>query len=162
MSRLASAALTLTILIAVAPVHAADRDANVGLNEAATNVVRAEPPAPMTVWSVPPIEFGQPERGALLPGLYVSLASLNAIDAYTTSRGIALGAAESNPMMRAVAGSPAGVWAVKGGVTAGSIVIAERLWHRNHKPQAIALMLISNGMMAVVTARNARVLRQQR
>jgi len=120
-----------------------------------------ESPAPMTGLSLPPIEFSQPQRGALLPALYVSLASLNAFDAYATSRGIALGAAESNPMMKAVAGSPAGVWAVKTSVTAGSIVVAERLWRQHHRPQAIAVMLISNGMMAFVAARNASVLHQQ-
>src|SRR5436190_8639751 len=98
MSRIAPAALTLTILFAVAPALAADRDAKVGLTETASNVVKAELPAAVTDWSLPPIQLSQATRGALLPSLYASLAALNAFDAYATTRGIALGASESNPM----------------------------------------------------------------
>ena len=64
--------------------------------------------------------------------------------------------------MRGIAGNSAALWAVKGGVTAVSIVVAERMWRRNHRAQAIATTIIANGLMAVVAARNATVVRQQR
>jgi hypothetical protein len=97
----------------------------------------------------------------LLPSLYVSLAALNAFDAYSTTKGVAGGAVEGNPMMRAVAGRPAALWAVKGGATAGAVYLAERLWKNDHKVGAVVVMLATNGMMATVAARNSSVMRQQ-
>jgi hypothetical protein len=115
-------------------------------------------------WSLPTVHFGQAEatRGRLLPGLYVGLAALNAYDAYSTAQGINRGATEANPLMRGVVGSQAAMWAVKGGVTASTIVLAEKLWRKNRRMQAIAVMAIANGMMAAVAARNGSVLRRQR
>jgi len=155
-----AAALTLTLATAIAPAYAADRDAAVSLNDAVANAVAEAAPVG-TDASLPAIHFGQPTRPGLLPALYVSLAGLHAVDAYTTSKGLSQGAVESNPMMRGVAGNRAMLWAVKGGATAGSIVIAERLWKNNKKGQAIAVMLATNGMMAAVSVRNASVLSQR-
>jgi len=101
-------------------------------------------------------------RGSLLPSLYVSLAGLNAYDAYTTVKGVARGATESNALMQGAAGTPAAMWAVKGGVTAGSIFVAERLWRSGHRAQAIGMMIASNAVMAAVGAHNSSVLRSQR
>ena len=161
MFRTAAAALTLTFVSLVAPAYAADRDSAAGINEAVTNAV-ANDAAGDSDASLPAVRFGRESRGSLLPSLYVSLAGLNAFDAYTTSKGLSMGASESNPMMRTVVGNQGALWAVKGGVTASSIFIAERLWKKNHKGQAIAVMVVTNGMMAAVSARNASVLRQQR
>ncbi len=163
-----------------APVSAADRDRGPVLAVAASAaaVTTALPSVPMAgaVTLVPieltapvmlPFERQQPAfsaparsrvRGTLLPSLYVSLAGLNAFDAYTTTVGVSTGATEANPVMRGVAGNPAAMWAVKGGVTAASIYMAERLWKKNRKVEAITVMAITNGMMAVVAARNAAVL----
>jgi uncharacterized protein DUF5658 len=154
-----AAALTLT-LATLTPAYAADRDGEPGINDVIKAV--ASDTAGETDSTLPPVTFGHQSRGGLLPGLYVSLAALNGFDAYTTSKGLSLGAAESNPMMRALAGNQATLWAVKGGVTAGSIFIAERLWQKHHKGRAIAVMLATNGLMAAVSVRNASILRQQR
>ena len=163
MVRTTVAALTLTVFTMAAPVFAADREANATIDESVASVVASSTAtAGATDWSMAPVTFGQPSRGGVLPALYVSLAGLNAFDAYTTSKGLSRGASESNAVMKAVAGNQAGLWAVKGGVTASSIFIAERLWRGHHKPQAVAVMIITNGMMAAVSARNASVLRQQR
>jgi hypothetical protein len=89
----------------------------------------------------------------------LSLATLNAYDAYSTTSALGKGAVEANPLMRGVAGTPAALWAVKGGVTAMSIYAAERLWRDNHRVAAIALMAITNGVMAAVVTQNSRVLR---
>jgi hypothetical protein len=160
MVRTAAAVLTLTLLAPLSPAHAADRDGAPTINDAV--IKAASDAAADTDSTLPPVTFGHQSRGGLLPGLYVSLAGLNAFDAYTTSKGLSRGAAESNPMMRALAGNQTTLWVVKGGVTAGSIFIAERLWKKHQKGRAIAVMLATNGMMAAVSVRNASILRQQR
>jgi hypothetical protein len=101
-------------------------------------------------------------RGTLLPALYVGLASLNAYDAHATVKGIASGAREANGIMRLTGGSPVAIWAVKGGVTAATILTAEHLWRTHRRGQAIGMMLATNGLMAIVGARNNSVLRSQR
>ena len=162
MFRIPAAAFVLTLLASVSPVRAADQD-----RVAADQTVAM--PAGFSVasqasdadWSMAPVKFGPPTRGSVLPALYVSLAGLNAFDAYTTSKGVSLGAEEANPVLKGVANRPAVLWAVKGGVTAGSVFIAERLWRKKNKVGAVAVLLVSNGMMAVVAARNVSVIRQQ-
>ena len=52
--------------------------------------------------------------------------------------------------------------AVKAAVAVGTIVAAERLWKNNNKAAAIAVMVASNSVAAIVAARNARALRQLR
>lgn len=111
-------------------------------------------------WSLPSIKFGPAKRPAALPALYVSLAALQAFDVYSTRRGLGHGASEANPLTKGVAGSPAMFWTVKAAATAGTILMAERLWKTN-KAGAIAVMVLSNGVMAAVAAHNARVLRQR-
>lgn len=101
-------------------------------------------------------------RGFALPALYVSLVGLQAYDGYSTSRGLKNGAAESNAILGALATHPAALWAAKGGSALVSIYVAERLWRRHHRGQAIALMVASNGLMAAVAASNASIIRAQR
>jgi hypothetical protein len=43
-----------------------------------------------------------------------------------------------------------------------TVAAAERLWKRNKKTAAITLLVVSNSVAAVVAARNATALRQQR
>jgi hypothetical protein len=45
-------------------------------------------------------------------------------------------------------------------VTVGTILAAERMWKHDNKMGAIAVLLASNGVAAIVAARNARTLRQ--
>ena len=102
------------------------------------------------------------DRGSLLPALYVSLAGLQAYDGYSTSRGLKSGASEANAVLGTVASHPAALWAVKGGTAFMSIYVAERLWRGHHRGQAIAMMVVSNGIMAAVAASNASIIRSQR
>jgi hypothetical protein len=101
-------------------------------------------------------------RGPVLPSLYAGLISLQVYDGYSTNRGLKNGASESNAVLGMVATHPAAVWAVKGGIASASILVAERLWRANHRGQAIALMAVSNGVMAAVAANNAAILRRQK
>lgn len=158
-----SVAFAFAVMVAAVPAQAAGRD-KAGFEETATPAAISATTALAgeTDWSLRPVRLGSASRGGLLPSMYVGLAGLNAIDAYTTSKGLALGATEANPMMRAVAGNRAVLWAVKGGVTAGSVLLAERLWKNNNKAGAIAVMLATNSLMATVAARNASVIRQLR
>jgi hypothetical protein len=155
-------ACALLIIVATAlPVRAADSPATQG-ESAAFSVSAAALPVKDTDWSLSAPTLGN-THGALLPSLYVSLGALNAFDAMTTSKGLASGmAAEANPVIRGLAGNPAALWAVKGGATAATIFFAERLWRGNRRTQAIAVMLVSNGMMAAVAAHNTNVLRAAR
>jgi hypothetical protein len=162
MLRTAFAVLAITLAGSVAPA-AADNDGALPESETRGVVLAANlrPLAGDVDWSLPPVQIGgRSNSRGVLPALYLSLAGLNAFDAYSTTRGLAGGATESNPLMKPMAGNPAVLWAVKGAVTATSIVMAERLWKSNRKAQAVAVMVISNGMMAMVAARNASVLRK--
>lgn len=100
-------------------------------------------------------------RPSALRGLYASFAALQVWDAYSTSRAIAAGASEANPVMRSVVGNPAAFWTIKAAATVAPMMAAERLWKHN-KVAAIAVMAASNGVMAAVAAHNASVLRSQR
>jgi hypothetical protein len=112
------------------------------------------------VITLPPVATPE-KRPAILPFLYLSLAGLQAYDVYSTRAGVARGGAELNPFVAPVAGNTTGMIVMKAVSTATTIVMAERLWHRN-KAAAILTMVAANGVMAVVAANNARVLQQTR
>ena len=122
--------------------------------------VRMTAPA-ATEWRLP-VRVSPAERGSVLPALYVSLIGLQAYDGYSTTRGLKNGAVESNAILGALASHPAALWAAKGGTALVSIYVAERLWRGHHRGQAIALMVVSNGIMAAVAASNASIMRAQR
>ena len=63
-----------------------------------------------------------------------------------------------NPLMRSILGSRAAFIGLKVAMTVGPIIVAERMWRDHRRGSAIALMAISNGMMALVAARNASVI----
>lgn len=101
-------------------------------------------------------------RPRVLPVLYASYAALQVYDAYSTKQALARGARETNPLMQPVVGKQSAFWAIKASATAGTILAAERLWRKNNKKGAIAVLVASNAVAAVVAARNASVLRSQR
>jgi hypothetical protein len=98
-------------------------------------------------------------RPPALAALYVSYAALQAYDVYSTTRALARGAREANPLMQSVVASTPGFVAVKAGVGLATLVASERLW-RTNKTAAIAVMLAANSVSAVVAARNAVTLRR--
>lgn len=158
-----AAASALIFAVAVRPAAAAGPVADSGAAVAVTAGILAAPKAPLVVAPASDrfltiAQPTRPERGAVLPLLYVGLAGLNAFDAYTTTVGLSNGAREANPLLRSVAGNPVALWTVKAGATAGSIVIAERLWRQNRRMAAITMLLVSNGVLAAVSVRNASVM----
>jgi hypothetical protein len=170
MFRSLAAATVITLFASATPAMAADDLAAPAVNAAAVTVATPLVDAAVLAASAEPafqIVDLRPApkglaRGGVLPALYVSLAGLNAFDAITTLKGTASGAVEANSLMRGAAGSPVAMMAVKGGVTAGSIVLAERLWRSGHRAQAIGMMIASNAMMAAVGVRNSHVIATQR
>jgi hypothetical protein len=156
------AAAVIMLMGSTIPAMAADTDVRASEPLKASLTAAHAPLGADVDWSLAPVPMNAPKRGAMLPALYVSLATLNAYDAYATSRGSSSGAREANPLMRPVAGNTAALWAVKGSVTAVSITFAERLWRQNRKASAIAVMALSNGLMAYVAAHNRAVLAQGR
>jgi Domain of unknown function (DUF5658) len=107
------------------------------------------------------LALNEAHRPAVLPMLYVSLAGLQAYDAYSTTMGLSLGARELNPLMRGVAGNTTALWTVKTASTAASIWAAERLWRRNRTAAVLAMVAV-NSVMATVAARNAATLQRLR
>lgn len=103
-----------------------------------------------------------PTRPPILTPLYVGYASLQMLDGYVTRTGVAQGAAETNPLLAGLTGNAAAMWGIKGGATFASIYVAERLWRKHRRGEAIAVMIISNGVLAAVAARNVAVLRTAR
>ena len=95
-------------------------------------------------------------RGVLVP-LYVSFASLQMLDAHSTLRAVRSGGVEQNPLMRGIADKPAALVALKAGVAASTIVLAERVRGRS-RLGSIALMAALNSAYAVVVAHNYRSL----
>lgn len=101
-------------------------------------------------------------RPGMLAPLYVSLGALQAYDGYSTLKGVGRGARESNVLVGGLVDKPAAFWAVKAGSTAVSIYFAERLWREHRRAEAITVMIVTNGVMAAIAARNAAVLRSPR
>jgi hypothetical protein len=96
-------------------------------------------------------------RPLLLPALYASQIALQALDAHSTYTALDRGAHEANPLMKGVVGNRGAMFAVKAGVAASTILVAERLWKKGNKVGAIATMIAVNAVTAAVVANNYRV-----
>jgi hypothetical protein len=112
-------------------------------------------------WVPTSTELARQTRPAILPALYVSFSALQVFDGYSTTTALGRGATEANPLMRRAGASPGVFWAVKAGAAFSSVYLSERLWRQRRRGQAIAVMVVSNGIMAAVAARNASVLRSR-
>jgi Domain of unknown function (DUF5658) len=100
-----------------------------------------------------PIGIDQ-NRPTLLPALYVAQGALQAMDAHSTYSAIGRGAHEANPLMQGVVRNKSAMLAVKAGVAASTIWMAESMWRRGNRMGAIATMIAANAVTAVVVAHN--------
>ena len=151
----------VTAMLAAAPVMAADESvdakpvAMMMADAVASEGVAALAMSPTI--ATPRVSFTDSRREgrplALAP-LYVGSAALQAWDTYSTITGLRMGAVEVNPMMKAVVQNPVVFIAVKSAITAASIYQAERLWKDHRRVAAIALMVATNSLMAVVAKNN--------
>ena len=96
-------------------------------------------------------------RPSMLPALYVAQGALQAMDMHSTMQAISRGAHEANPLMQGVVGNKGAMMAVKVGVAASTIFLAERMWKKGNRVGAIAAMLVANGVTAAVVANNYKV-----
>ncbi len=96
-------------------------------------------------------------RPSMLPALYVAQGALQAMDMHSTMQAISRGAHEANPLMQGVVGNKGAMMAVKVGVAASSIFLAERMWKKGNRAGAIAAMLVANSVTAIVVANNYKV-----
>lgn len=101
-------------------------------------------------------------RSPMLLAMYGSAGLLQAYDGFSTLKAVAANHVELNPMMAPLVNHPSLVIAAKAAITIATISAAEKMWRTNHHKQAIALLLVSNGVMAAVGAHNAMVLRGRR
>ncbi len=104
----------------------------------------------------------EPKRPALLPALYGMSAVLQGYDAYSTMTVLKHGGVEANPMMKSITKNPAAFIGLKAGMTALSVVAAEKMWKNHNRVGAIATMIVSNSLMTFVAANNAKVLSRVR
>ena len=144
-----------TVVLFAAPSFAADTTvAGEATLAAAVAVEAAAVPAPVIVAPV----WKPVSRPSILPALYAGSAILQAYDAYSTLKALNLGAVEANPLAQGVVGNPALFIGVKAAVASASILAAEKMWKNHHRVAAIATMVATNSLMAMVAANNAKVI----
>jgi hypothetical protein len=103
-----------------------------------------------------------PRRPGALPLMYVTRVALQGYDAYSTFAVLNRGGVEANPLMKGAA-HPAVFVAVKAATSALTIAVAERMWRKQgRRKAAVALLAVTNGILAISAAHNASVLRQLR
>jgi hypothetical protein len=124
---------------------------------AATSTAVPTQTIPWIAASVDRAKTDRPERPGLLVPLYVTAGAMQAMDFYTTSRGLKAGAHETNARLRTA--NAATTIAFKAATTAAGIVIAEKLW-RKSKAGAILGMVAANAITTAVVVHNYRVIRQ--
>src|SRR5579871_5131120 len=92
-------------------------------------------------------ELAKPSR-LLLTSLYAANGALEVFDYASTRSALASGGVEANPVMGGLVAHPALFLAVKVGISVATIGVAEHCWRKGHRGTAIALMAITNGMLA--------------
>jgi O-antigen ligase len=147
---IADSSLLTTVLFPVAPPVPLTTAANAAISDA------AQPRQTFTHAT----EARRQGRPALLPALYAAQGALQAMDAHSTFSAIRGGAHEANPLMKGVASNTGAMVAVKAGVAAGTIWMAESMWKRGNRAAALATMLVANGVAAVVVAHNYQLAHQ--
>ncbi len=148
-------AAVATVVLFAAPSFAADAT----VTGAEPTPAVAEAAAPIVVTAPAPV-WTPVARPAILPALYAGSALLQAYDAYSTLKALNLGGVEANPIAQGVVGNPALFIGVKAAVAAASITAAEKMWKNHHRVAAIATMVATNSIMAMVAANNAKVIGQ--
>ena len=150
-----AAVIALVSLVSRPAAAADDKTASSGKKDDASN-------APIVFVSVTTERVAEAEHGprpTMLKGLYAASIGLQAFDGYSTFVGLRAGNAELNPAMQGAGRTPTTLLVAKATMTLTTIALADQLWRQHHRGQAIALMVISNGVMAAVAAKNTSVLR---
>jgi hypothetical protein len=112
--------------------------------------------SPGTAGTAPSLVRPSPRRPHSLIPLFASYAVVQALDVHSTLTAVSRGAVEQNPLMAPLVNRPAAFVAFKAGVTAGAIVVANRL-ARHNRLAAYVLMFALNSAYAFVVVHNYTV-----
>lgn len=93
---------------------------------------------------------------AMMTSLYVSTATMQALDVHSTLKAFSTGAVEANPLMTGVTKSPVAFIALKAGVAASTIMAARQMAKHN-KVAAVVTLVAVNSAYAMVVSHNYRV-----
>lgn len=145
-------AMATPVLFPVAPVAPAPVAVAAAAAEVAAPAVDAQGPT----FVRPSLESPE-RRPLLLPAMYAAQIALQALDVHSTYSAINKGAREANPLMQGVVDNKGAMMAVKAGVAASTILLAEKMWKRGNRTGAIATMLVVNSVTALVVANNYKV-----
>ena len=96
------------------------------------------------------------DAGVMFP-LYAGFSGLQVLDIHSTTRAIDRGAVETNGVLSGVAGTPMALTVAKTATTAATIYLLERNVRKQHRTLAIATMIGTNALCAIVVAHNYRV-----
>ncbi len=113
------------------------------------------PSVPGAAQALPAVARPAARPRGLLP-LFVSYATLQALDVHSTLIALHNGAVEQNPIVGPFVNRPAALVAFKAATTAGAILAADRL-ARHNRPAAYALMFALNSAYAFVVVHNYKV-----
>jgi hypothetical protein len=147
-----------TFLIAL---HVSATATSASVHDLLPAVAMLQPHLNARLATVPEIAHAVEHRPPALLPLYVSFAALQVLDTDSTRQALARGYAESNPLLRPVAGNRTSMALVKVGATVLTIAAVERLWRRN-RVAAVLTMVGINAGYAVVVAHNYRKAGQPR
>ncbi|MEO5897232.1 MAG: DUF5658 family protein [Vicinamibacterales bacterium] len=107
-----------------------------------------------------PIEMAMPRGGSgstsVRRSMYVSFAALQVMDIMSTTKALAGGATEANPVMSGMVNNKAGFYSIKAATAISTVFFAERLG-KNHPRRAAIMMAVLNVGYAAVVAHNYRV-----
>ena len=92
----------------------------------------------------------------MMTSLYVSTATMQALDVHSTLKAFSTGAVEANPLMTGVTKNPAAFIALKAGVAASTIMAARQMAKHN-KVAAVVTLVAVNSVYAMVVSHNYRV-----
>lgn len=142
----------------VSPTPAAAQEHSTLLQSVQISPAALELDSPPTLAQAGRLDAPRPQRpDALLP-LYLSYATLQALDVHSTLRALDRGAVEANPLMKNLTESPASLVAVKAASAAGVLYTTEQLWKKN-PAAAVVFMIAANSAMAWVVQNNYRAVR---
>jgi len=103
--------------------------------------------------AMPSSAAAAPEDKPTLVPLYVSFATLQALDLVSTNQVLKSGGSEANPLVAGAWHVPGSVVAMKAATTAGLIIATEHLRKQNPKV-ALIVMVAANSAMAMIVAHN--------
>jgi hypothetical protein len=154
MIRFAPPTLAAALLVVATP--AAAQEHSTILQSAAISTaaleVHAPPPAAQAAGR---FDAARPQRPDALVPLYLSYATLQALDVHSTMGALGRGAVEANPLMKNLTSNPASLVAVKAASAAGVLYTTEQLWKKN-PTAAVVFMIAANSAMAWVVQNNYR------